>query len=148
VASSYFKREGEPILDVDGWFSTGDIATWDTCGFVKITDRTKDVIKSGGEWISSIDIENIAMLHPKVRSAAAVAAYHPKWDERPILIIVPAEGQSLSSEELLGFLSTRMPKWCLPDAVVFVAELPLTATGKVLKSKLRSEYRDYLQRKT
>jgi fatty-acyl-CoA synthase len=144
VASSYFKREQEDVLNSNGWFPTGDIAAWDRHGFVKITDRTKDVIKSGGEWISSIDIENIAMLHPKVRFAAAIAAYHPKWDERPILIIVPAEGESLSSEETLEFLRPHLPKWWLPDAVVFVRELPMTATGKIMKAKLRSDYRNYL----
>lgn len=144
VARSYFKREKETLLDEDGWFPTGDVATLDSHGFVKITDRTKDVIKSGGEWISSIDIENAAMLHPQVRFAAAVAAYHPKWDERPILIVVPTEEQSPTAEQLLEFLRPRMAKWWLPDAVVFVRELPQTATGKILKAQLREQYRHYL----
>jgi len=145
VASAYYKRE-EPILDADGWFPTGDVATRDTYGFVKITDRTKDVIKSGGEWISSIEIENLAMLHPKVKFAAVVGARHVKWDERPILIVVPADGQTPTSAELLDFLRPKMAKWWLPDAVVFVPELPLTATGKVLKASLRDQYGDYLTR--
>lgn len=143
VAKRYFKQQ-EDLLDADGWFPTGDVAVRDSYGFLKITDRTKDVIKSGGEWISSIDIENAAMLHPHVRFAAAVAAYHPKWDERPILVVVPAEGQSLTSEQLLEFLRPRMAKWWLPDAVVFVQELPQTATGKILKAQLRTQYRNYL----
>ena len=145
VASAYFGRE-EEILDAEGWFPTGDVATRDAFGFVKITDRTKDVIKSGGEWISSIEIENFAMLHPKVRFAAVVGVHHRKWDERPVLIVVPAESERPTSEELLAFLRPRMPKWWLPDAVIFVSELPLTATGKVLKARLRAEYSDYLIR--
>jgi fatty-acyl-CoA synthase len=146
VASSYFRRENEPLLDADGWFPTGDVATRDPYGFVKITDRTKDVIKSGGEWISSIEIENLAMLHPKVRFAAVVGVPHVKWDERPLLIVVPAEGQTPTSKELLDFLAPRIAKWWLPDAVIFVSELPLTATGKVLKASLRTEYADYFNR--
>ena len=145
VASGYFKGEGGQVLDADGWFPTGDVATWDRYGFMKITDRTKDVIKSGGEWISSIDVENAAMSHPKVAFAAAVAAFHPKWDERPVLVIVPAEGQSPTREEILAFLAPRMAKWWLPDDVVFVREMPLTATGKILKSKLREQYWQHLQ---
>lgn len=144
VASSYFKREEENLLDADGWFPTGDVASRDAHGFVKITDRTKDVIKSGGEWISSIEIENAAMLHPRVRFAAAVGVYHPKWDERPVLIVVPTEDQPLTPEEVLEFLRPRMAKWWLPDAVIFVRELPQTATGKVLKARLRADYRHYL----
>jgi fatty-acyl-CoA synthase len=144
VARSYFKREKDALLDEDGWFPTGDVATLDSHGFMKITDRTKDVIKSGGEWISSIDIENAAMSHPQVRFAAAVAAYHPKWDERPILIVVPTEERSLTAEQLLDFLRPQMAKWWLPDAVVFVQELPQTATGKILKAQLRAQYRHYL----
>jgi len=144
VARSYFEREAEELLDADGWFPTGDVASRDAHGFVKITDRTKDVIKSGGEWISSIDIENAAMLHPRVRFAAAVGVYHPKWDERPVLIVVPTEDQPLTSEEVLEFLRPRMAKWWLPDAVIFVRELPQTATGKVLKAQLRADYRHYL----
>jgi 3-(methylthio)propionyl---CoA ligase len=144
VARRYFRREEEELLDADGWFPTGDVATLDGQGFMRITDRNKDVIKSGGEWISSIDIENIAMLHPAVRFAAAVGAHHPKWGERPVLIVVAAERQAPTPEDLLEFLRPRMAKWWLPDAVVFVRELPLTATGKVLKAKLRADYRYYL----
>jgi len=145
IASGYFKGEGGSVLDPDGWFPTGDVATWDELGFMKITDRTKDVIKSGGEWISSIDVENAAMSHPKVALAAAVAAFHPKWDERPVLVIVPKDGQELSREELLEFLTPKMAKWWLPDDVVFVREMPMTATGKILKAKLREQYRDSLK---
>ena len=128
------------MLDADGWFPTGDVATWDELGFMKITDRTKDVIKSGGEWISSIDVENAAMSHPKVALAAAVAAYHPKWDERPVLVD-RAEGRP--GHHARG--NARVPrapmaKWWLPDDVVCVRELPMTATGKILKSKLREQY--------
>ncbi len=140
VASGYFKGEGGAVLDADGWFPTGDVATWDRYGYMKITDRTKDVIKSGGEWISSIDVENAAMSHPKVALAAAVSAFHPKWDERPVLVIVPKAGQQLTREELLEFLAPLMAKWWLPDDVVFVAEMPMTATGKILKAKLRDQY--------
>jgi fatty-acyl-CoA synthase len=140
IASGYFKGEGGNVLDADGWFPTGDVATWDELGFMKITDRTKDVIKSGGEWISSIDVENAAMSHPKVALAAAVAAFHPKWDERPVLVIVPKDGQELSRDELLEFLKPKMAKWWLPDDIVFVREMPMTATGKILKAKLREQY--------
>ncbi len=140
VASGYFKDEGGAVLDADGWFPTGDVATWDRYGYMKITDRTKDVIKSGGEWISSIDVENAAMSHPKVALAAAVSAFHPKWDERPVLVVVPKVGQELTRKELLEFLAPRMAKWWLPDDVVFVSEMPMTATGKILKAKLREQY--------
>ncbi len=140
VASGYFKGEGGAVLDADGWFPTGDVATWDRYGYMKITDRTKDVIKSGGEWISSIDVENAAMSHPKVALAAAVSAFHPKWDERPVLVIVPKAGQQLTREELLEFLAPLMAKWWLPDDVVFVSEMPMTATGKILKTRLREQY--------
>jgi acyl-CoA synthetase (AMP-forming)/AMP-acid ligase II len=140
IASGYFKGDGGQVLDDGGWFPTGDVASWDKYGYMKITDRTKDVIKSGGEWISSIDIENLAMSHPKVQLAAAVAAFHPKWDERPVLVIVPAEGEPPTKDEILGFLAPRMAKWWLPDDVVFIHEMPMTATGKVLKSKLREQY--------
>jgi acyl-CoA synthetase (AMP-forming)/AMP-acid ligase II len=144
VASGYFKGEGGAMLDAEGFFPTGDVATWDRLGFMKITDRTKDVIKSGGEWISSIDIENAAMSHPKVRLAAAIAAYHPKWGERPVLVIVAHEAESLTRSEIIEFLRPRMAKWWLPDDVVFVAEIPFTATGKMLKAKLREQYWSHL----
>jgi acyl-CoA synthetase (AMP-forming)/AMP-acid ligase II len=144
IARSYFRRGRERVLDDDGWFPTGDVASRDAHGFIKISDRTKDVIKSGGEWISSIDIENIATTHPQVKFAAAIAAEHPKWGERPILIVVPADGSALTAEDLLEFFRPRMAKWWLPDAVIFVSEMPLTATGKILKSSLRAAYREYL----
>jgi len=144
IARGYFRRGRERVLDEDGWFPTGDVASRDAHGFIKISDRTKDVIKSGGEWISSIDIENIATTHPQVKFAAAIAAEHPKWGERPILIVVPADGGALTAEELLDYLRPRMAKWWLPDAVIFVNELPLTATGKILKSSLRAAYREFL----
>ncbi len=146
IASGYFKGEGGQVLDAEGWFPTGDVATWDAYGYMKITDRTKDVIKSGGEWISSIDVENAAMSHPKVALAAAVAAFHPKWDERPVLVIVPKDGQELSREEMLEFLAPRMAKWWLPDDVVFVREMPMTATGKILKAKLREQFWNRLEK--
>ena len=145
VASSYFKGDGGAVLDDEGWFPTGDVATWDRFGFMKITDRTKDVIKSGGEWISSIDIENAAMSHPQVALAATVAAFHPKWDERPVLLIVPAAGIAPTRDEILEFLRPQMAKWWLPDDVVFVAEMPMTATGKILKARLREQYWMHLQ---
>ena len=144
VASGYFKGVGGEVLDPEGWFPTGDVATWDQYGFMKITDRTKDVIKSGGEWISSIDIENLAMSHPKVRLAAAVAAFHPKWDERPVLVVVAHEGERPTREEIIEFLRPRMAKWWLPDDVVFIEQLPLSATGKILKAKLRDQYWNHL----
>jgi fatty-acyl-CoA synthase len=145
VASGYFKGEGGDVLDADGWFPTGDVATWDEFGFMRITDRTKDVIKSGGEWISSIEVENAAMSHPQVKLAAAVAAYHPKWDERPVLIVVAAPEATPSRDEILEFLAARMAKWWLPDDVVFVSEMPMTATGKILKSRLRERYWNHLK---
>ncbi len=144
VASGYFKGEGGTVLDAQGWFPTGDVATWDQYGFMKITDRTKDVIKSGGEWISSIDVENAVMSHPQVKLAATVAAFHPKWDERPVLVVVPVDGATPTKEQIVEFLATRMAKWWLPDDVIFVTELPLTATGKILKAKLREQYWNHL----
>jgi fatty-acyl-CoA synthase len=145
IAAGYFMGEGGDVLDAQGWFPTGDVATWDRYGYMKITDRTKDVIKSGGEWISSIDIENAAMAHPKVALAATVSAFHSKWDERPVLVIVPATGQSPTKQEILDFLAPRMAKWWLPDDVVFVSEMPMTATGKILKAKLREKYWSHLE---
>ncbi len=144
VASGYFKGDGGAVLDADGWFPTGDVATWDKYGFMKITDRTKDVIKSGGEWISSIDVENAVMSHPAVKLAATVAAFHPKWDERPVLVVVPVEGAAPTKEQILEFLAARMAKWWLPDDVIFVLELPVTATGKILKARLREQYWHHL----
>ncbi|MFM9914989.1 MAG: 3-(methylthio)propionyl-CoA ligase [Rhizobacter sp.] len=145
VIDRYFGRNDSPHVDVAGepWFPTGDVATIDPDGYMQITDRTKDVIKSGGEWISSIDLENIAMAHPAVHEAAAIACHHPKWDERPLLVVVRKPQAELSASELLGFFEGRVAKWQIPDDVVFVDELPHTATGKLLKLKLRETYRDH-----
>jgi acyl-CoA synthetase (AMP-forming)/AMP-acid ligase II len=146
VISSYFGRTDSPLLSVDdepGWFPTGDVASIDPDGFMQITDRSKDVIKSGGEWISSIDLENIAVAHPAVHEAAAIACKHPKWDERPLLVVMTKPGASVSREELLAFFDGRIAKWQIPDDVVFVDELPHTATGKLQKLKLREQFRDH-----
>jgi fatty-acyl-CoA synthase len=142
VAASYFKRDKDDTHR-DGWFYTGDIATLDADGYMQITDRSKDVIKSGGEWVSSIDLENAAMMHPSVQHAAAIGVPHPKWQERPLLIVVKAPGQEVQKEELHQFLSTKLVKWWMPDAIEFVDALPLGATGKVLKRELRQKFADY-----
>ena len=142
VSRSYFKEDFS-VLDDDGYFDTGDVATIDPNGYMQITDRSKDVIKSGGEWISSIDIENLAVGHPKVAEAAVIGVKHPKWAERPLLIIVPKKGQELSREEILGFMQGKIAKWWMPDDVAFVAEIPHTATGKILKMALREQFKDY-----
>jgi fatty-acyl-CoA synthase len=128
---------------VDGWFPTGDVATIDADGYMQITDRSKDVIKSGGEWIGSIDLENVAMSHPAVLEAACIAAKHPKWDERPLLIVVKKPGQELDRETMLRFYEGKVAKWWIPDDVIFVNELPHTATGKLLKTKLREQFREH-----
>ncbi|MDM4764452.1 3-(methylthio)propionyl-CoA ligase [Pelomonas sp. SE-A7] len=143
IVSDYLKGEGGAVL-VDGWFPTGDVCTIDADGFMQITDRAKDVIKSGGEWIGSIDLENIAMAHPAVAVAACVAARHPKWDERPLLIVVKKPGAEVSREELLQFYEGRIAKWWTPDDVVFVDAIPLGATGKMQKNKLREQFQDHL----
>ncbi|HEX5685930.1 MAG TPA: 3-(methylthio)propionyl-CoA ligase [Ideonella sp.] len=147
VINSYFGHAGEsPLVTVDGepgWFPTGDVATIDGDGFMQITDRSKDVIKSGGEWISSIDLENIAMSHPGVHEAAAIACKHPKWDERPLLVVVPKPGSTVTRDELLAFFDGKIAKWQIPDDVAFVAEIPHTATGKVQKLKLRDQFKAY-----
>jgi fatty-acyl-CoA synthase len=142
IVQSYFKNDGGDPL-VDGWFPTGDVATIDADGFMQITDRAKDVIKSGGEWIGSIDIENIAMGHPSVAMAACIAAYHPKWDERPLLLVVLKPGQTVTRDELLAFFDGKIAKWWTPDDVVFVDAIPLGATGKMLKHKLRDMFRGH-----
>ncbi len=142
VTSGYFKGEGGQVLDAEGWFATGDVAMIDADGYVQITDRSKDVIKSGGEWISSIDLENAAMAHPDVQEAAVIGIPHPKWQERPLLIVVPKPGSNPSGEKLLEFLSERVAKWWLPDDVTFIDELPHTATGKIQKVKLRERFKD------
>jgi fatty-acyl-CoA synthase len=141
VTNSYFKSGTSNLSD--GWFPTGDVATLDEDGYVQITDRSKDVIKSGGEWISSIDLENIAVAHPAVAEAAVIAARHPKWDERPLLIVVKKEGADVSRDELIKFYEGKVAKWWIPDDVVFVDSLPHTATGKLLKTKLREDFRTY-----
>ncbi|GAB3770315.1 3-(methylthio)propionyl-CoA ligase [Ramlibacter monticola] len=145
VIQSYFKGEGGDPL-VGGWFPTGDVATIDADGYMQITDRSKDVIKSGGEWIGSIELENIAMAHPGVAMAACIAARHPKWDERPLLIVVKKPGVELTSAELLKSFEGRIARWWMPDDVVFIEALPLGATGKVQKARLREQYRDHLVR--
>jgi fatty-acyl-CoA synthase len=142
VARAYFKEEPS-TLDADGFFDTGDVATLDRHGYMQITDRSKDVIKSGGEWISSIDLENLAVGHPKVAEAAVIGVRHPKWDERPLLVIVLKEGQSATKAELLSFLEGKVAKWWMPDDIVFVAEIPHTATGKIQKTVLRERFKDY-----
>jgi acyl-CoA synthetase (AMP-forming)/AMP-acid ligase II len=143
IASGYFKGEGGQILDADGFFDTGDVATIDTDGYMQITDRSKDVIKSGGEWISSIDLENAAMGHPGVAEAAVIGVAHPKWQERPLLVVVKKAGQEPTREDLLKYLETKVAKWWLPDDVAFVSELPHTATGKLQKMKLRESFKGY-----
>ena len=142
VISNYFKRAGGDPL-VDGWFPTGDVSTIDADGYMQITDRSKDVIKSGGEWIGSIDLENIAMAHPKVAMAACIGAKHPKWDERPLLVVVKKPKADLTGPELLAFFEGKIAKWWTPDDVVFVDAIPLGATGKMLKNKLREQFADY-----
>ncbi len=143
IASGYFKGEGGDKLDAEGFFPTGDVATIDPDGYLQLVDRAKDVIKSGGEWISSIDLENAAMGHPAVAEAAVIGVAHPKWQERPLLVAVLRKGHSASREDILDHLAGEVVKWWLPDDVVLVDELPHTATGKVLKRKLREQFRDH-----
>jgi acyl-CoA synthetase (AMP-forming)/AMP-acid ligase II len=148
VTSGYFKGEGGEVLrrtekSGAGWFPTGDVATLDQDGYMQITDRSKDVIKSGGEWISSIDLENAAMAHPGVAEAAVIGIAHPKWDERPLLIIHRKPDAQVDKTELIEFLSTKVAKWWLPDDVQFVDAIPHTATGKILKTRLREDFKDY-----
>jgi acyl-CoA synthetase (AMP-forming)/AMP-acid ligase II len=144
VISGYFKGEGGQAVDSDGWLGTGDVGTIDADGFVQLTDRLKDVIKSGGEWISSIEIENLAMSHPDVFEAAVIAVEHPVWQERPLLIVHPREGTKPTKAALLQFLSEKLAKWQVPDDVVFVDRLPHTATGKLLKTELRQRFHGHL----
>jgi fatty-acyl-CoA synthase len=141
VVREYFNSDGGSVLR-DGWFPTGDVGTIDPDGYMQITDRSKDVIKSGGEWISSIDIENIAVAHPAVAMAACIAARHPKWDERPLLIVVLKQGQLATREELLAHFEGKVARWQVPDDVVIADAIPLGATGKILKAKLRAQYGD------
>lgn len=142
VAGAYYRRE-EDILDDQGFFDTGDVATICPAGYMQVTDRSKDVIKSGGEWISSIDLENLAVGHPDVAEAAVIGVAHPKWDERPLLVIVPKAGRRPSKEEMLAFMTGKIAKWWLPDDVVLVEAIPHTATGKIQKTVLREMFKDY-----
>jgi fatty-acyl-CoA synthase len=147
VASGYFQQAPDSPANVafeaDGWFNTGDVATICPMGYLQITDRTKDVIKSGGEWISSIELENLAVTHPGVAQAAVIAVTHPKWQERPLLVVVPKAGHTLDRKELLNLYVDKVAKWWIPDDVVFVEQLPLTATGKISKLQLRQRLADY-----
>lgn len=145
ILERYYKGDSPLVMDEQGqgWFPTGDVATIDEDGFMQITDRTKDVIKSGGEWISSIDIENIAMGHPAVAMAACIGMPHPKWDERPIVVVALKPGVQVSREAILAFYEGKIAKWQIPDDVVFVDAIPLGATGKMLKTKLREQFKDY-----
>jgi fatty-acyl-CoA synthase len=143
VARAYFK-EGHDAIDDQGFFDTGDVGTMDRYGYMQITDRSKDVIKSGGEWISSIDLENLAVGHPKVAEAAVIGVRHPKWDERPLLIVVLKEGQSATKDEILGFLEGKIAGWWMPDDVVFVSGIPHTATGKIQKTALRDQFKNHV----
>ena len=143
ISKAYLKGEGGEILDRDGWFDTGDVATIDPLGFMQITDRSKDVIKSGGEWISSIDLENLAVGCPGVAEAAVIGIAHPKWDERPLLIIVRADGSNVTRDEILAYMDGKIAKWWMPDDITFVDEIPHTATGKIQKTTLREQFADY-----
>ncbi|MBI3283993.1 MAG: fatty-acid--CoA ligase [Burkholderiales bacterium] len=142
IISSYFKGEGGDVLQ-DGWFPTGDVATIDPDGYMQITDRSKDVIKSGGEWIGTIDLENVAMAYPGVLQAACIGVFHPKWDERPLLLVVRKPGAEVDKQALLRFFDGKIAKWWTPDDVVFIDALPLGATGKILKNKLREQFKEY-----
>jgi 3-(methylthio)propionyl---CoA ligase len=143
IVREYFRGEGGDPLTPDGWFPTGDVATIDADGYMQITDRSKDVIKSGGEWISSIDIENIAVSHPGIAMAACISIKHPKWDERPLLVAMPKPGVKLTKEEVLAHYEGKIAKWQIPDDVVFVENIPIGATGKMLKARLREMFKDY-----
>ena len=146
VLSNYFKHSDDLLItdsEQNGWFMTGDVATIDPDGYMQITDRSKDVIKSGGEWISSIEIENTAVAHDDIIEAAVIAIPHPKWDERPLLVVVKKPESSITKEALLKFFIGKIAKWCIPDDVIFVEEIPHTATGKILKTKLREDFANY-----
>ena len=143
IINAYYKNEGGDVL-VDGWFPTGDVATIDADGYMQITDRSKDVIKSGGEWIGTIDLENIAMAHPAVLQAACIGVFHPKWDERPLLLVVKKPGADVVKADLLAFYEGKIAKWWTPDDVAFIEALPVGATGKILKNKLREQFKDHV----
>jgi fatty-acyl-CoA synthase len=144
VAARYFKEDGDPLAEHKGWFPTGDVATIDEHGYMQITDRAKDVIKSGGEWISSIEIENIAIGHPAVREAAVIGLPHPKWSERPLLVIALKPGATADKRDILSFLKGKIATWWRPDDVVFVEEIPHTAVGKIQKAALREKFKDHV----
>ncbi len=143
VARAYYQEE-DNILDEEGFFDTGDVCTIDRYGYMQVTDRAKDVIKSGGEWISSIDLENLAIGHPKVAEAAVIGVKHPKWEERPLLVIILKKGQSATRDEILTFMRGKVASWWIPDEVVFVDEIPHTATGKIQKTVLRERFKDFV----
>jgi fatty-acyl-CoA synthase len=143
VARGYYGGAGAEQFDDEGWFDTGDVAHIDPNGYLQITDRAKDVIKSGGEWISTIELENLAVGHPDVAEAAVIGVRHAKWDERPLLVIVRKPGRELSRSEILDFMSGKVAKWWMPDDVAFVDEIPHTATGKIQKIALREQFSDY-----
>lgn len=143
IIHNYFGK-AESALTADGWFDTGDIATLNEDGYLKISDRSKDLIKSGGEWISSVELENMAMGHPKIAMAAVIAAIHPKWDERPVLIAIKKPDADLSEIEILGYYADKVAKWQIPDKVIFVESIPLSGTGKMLKKDLREQYGNVL----
>ena len=143
IISSYYRGAGPESFTDDGWFKTGDVGHIDQDGYMTITDRSKDVIKSGGEWISSIDLENAAMGHPDVAIAAAFGHPHPKWQERPLLVVQAKPNTSPTADSIREYLAGQVPKWWLPDGIEFIDEMPLGATGKVLKTKLREIYKDY-----
>ena len=143
VASRYFGDAPQDAFTADGWFGTGDVAAIDADGYVRLTDRAKDVIKSGGEWISSIELENLAVCHPQVAEAAVIGVAHPKWDERPLLVIVKKPGADVSKEAILDFMQGKIAKWWRPDDVVFIDAIPHTATRKIQKRDLREQFKDY-----
>ena len=143
IVENYFNQE-KSVLTSDGWFDTGDIATLDADGYMTICDRAKDLIKSGGEWISSVEIENIAVGHPEIRMAAAIAARHPKWDERPVLIAVKQENSALTEDDVRTYFENKIAHWQIPDAVIFVDALPINGTGKIVKAELRAKFSDVL----
>lgn len=143
VSSAYYGVGTTEQFDTEGWFDTGDVAHIDAAGYMQITDRAKDVIKSGGEWISTIELENLAVGHPDVAEAAVIGVRHPKWDERPLLVIVRKPGKEPTREEILGFMQGKVAKWWMPDDVAFVDEIPHTATGKIQKTTLRKQFQDY-----
>jgi fatty-acyl-CoA synthase len=145
ITAGYFRGEGGQVLDEDGWFATGDVATLDPDGYLRLVDRSKDVIKSGGEWISSIDMENAALLYPGVLEAAVIGVAHPKWAERPLLLLRCAPDARIITSEVREFLAGKFARWWLPDDVVLVDSLPHTATGKLLKTKLREQFSSHYQ---